>query len=181
MPADPDEDARAEVQRLKARLVQSESIQGRPARGSVEAAENFRSSGVLCRRCNAINGSRSQLLVGRKTRGTPRCIGHGRHGVRRHNHWTDLNGTCQVGKCLNAPICSVEYGVMRRVVARYGLRGVLVGDTSHPGTSLRLRSRGSRVRSRSRDQDTVVSVASATTLLAINTLPTWPDRCWQPT
>ena len=43
VPVNPDEDAKAEVQRLKARLVQLESIQGRPARRSVEAAENIRS------------------------------------------------------------------------------------------------------------------------------------------
>ena len=43
VPADPDEDANVEVQRLKARLVQLESIHGRPPRGSVEAAENIRS------------------------------------------------------------------------------------------------------------------------------------------
>ena len=43
VPADPDEDANIEVQRLKARLAQLESIHGRPSRGSVEAAENIRS------------------------------------------------------------------------------------------------------------------------------------------
>ena len=43
VPADPDEDASIEVQRLKARLAQLEPIHGRPPRGSVEAAENIRS------------------------------------------------------------------------------------------------------------------------------------------
>ena len=96
VPADPDEDAKAEVQRLKARQFQLESIQGRPTRESVEAAEKHPFEGgktasvVLCRRCVAINGARSQLLVGRQTSGTPRCIGHGRHGIRRHNPWIDL-------------------------------------------------------------------------------------------
>ena len=63
--------------------------------------------------------------------------------------------------------------------------GVGVGEASHPGPSSRLRSRGSRVRSRFRggdfsrearfSPDTVVLVAPATTLPALNTLPTWPD------
>ena len=43
VPADPDEDANVEVQRLKARSIQLESIHGRPPRGSVEAAKNIRS------------------------------------------------------------------------------------------------------------------------------------------
>ena len=184
VPADPDEDANVEVQRLKARLVQLESIHGRPPRGSVEAAENIRSK-VAKRRCVTINGARSQLLVGRQTSGTPRCIGHGRHGVRRHNHWIDLKGTRQVGKFLSAPICSVEHGPMRRVVSRYGLRRVRVGEASHPGPSSRLRARGSRVRSRSRSgdvsrdtrvsPDSVVSVVPATIPPGSNILPTWPD------
>ena len=43
VPADPDEDANIEVERLKATLVQLESIHGRPPRGWVEAADNIRS------------------------------------------------------------------------------------------------------------------------------------------
>ena len=96
-----------------------------------------------------------------------------------------ISRTSQVDKFHSAPICSVEHGPMRRVVARYWLRGVQVGEASHPGPSSRLRSRGSRVRSRSRSgdlgrdtrlsPDSVVLVAPATILPAINTLPTWPD------
>ena len=73
---------------------------------------------------------------------------------------------------------------MRRVVSRYGLRGVRVGEASHPGPLSRLLARGSRVRSRSRSGDvsrdrvspnSVVSVVPATIPPGSNTLPTWPD------
>ena len=113
VPADPDEDANVGVQRLKARGVDRKH----PFEGGKT------SSGMLCRRCVTINGAGSQSLVGRQTSGTPRCFGQGRHGVRRHNHWIDLKGTCQDGKFFRAPICSVQHGPMRRVVSRYGLRG----------------------------------------------------------
>ena len=185
VPAEPDEDAKVEVQRLKARLAQLESIQGRPARGSVEAAENIRSK-VAKRRVGCCAEDLSCWLD-EKQGGTPRCIGHGRNGVRRHNHWIDLKRTCQVGKFLSATHLQCRTWSHEKSGGKCGFRGVRVGEASHPGPSSRLRPRAVRVRSRSRsgdlsrearlspDEDTFVSVAPATTLPAINTLPSWPD------
>ena len=105
-----------------------ESIQGRPARR--EAAENIRGQMVsVCHRWSNISA------VG--WTGSPRCIGH-RHGVRHHHHWIHLKG-----KFLRAPFDTAEHGPMRREVARSGLRGVRVGEASHPGLASRLQSKGS--------------------------------------
>ena len=178
VPTAPHEDAKAEVERLKATDWHSWS---RSMVFVLPKGRRKQRRTSVCRRCVAINGAGSLLLAGRQTRGTPRCSGHGRQGVRRHYCWIDLKRTGQVGKFLSAPICSVEHGFMRRVVARYGFRGVRVGEASHPGPLSRLRPRRS-LRSGnlsgetrlSPDQETGVSVAPATTLPTMNILPTWP-------
>ena len=145
VPADPDEDANKGQ-------IGSIGVDPRPSTTRVSGSSRqhpFKggktSSGVLCRRCVAFNGARFGLLVGRQTSGTPGWTWETRSP--HHNHWTDLKRTRQVGKFLSAPICSVEHGPMRRVVSRYGLRGVRVGEASHPGPRRPRQVRSSSVES----------------------------------
>ena len=51
-------------------------------------------------------------------------------------------GLAKMASFIPPPIHTVEHGGMKRVIARYGLRGTRVGEASHPGPSSSSLSRG---------------------------------------
>ena len=137
VPTDPDEDAKAEVQSLKARLAQLEPIDGlRLARGSAEAVENIRSKvakrRVGCCAEDVLPSTEQDLCCWLDDKQVELRDALDMADRESAAIITGLisRGLAKLASFSVPPICSVEHGLMRRVVARHGLRGVGVGEAS---------------------------------------------------
>ena len=101
--------------------------------------------GNVFRGRGSIDRSTTHRVVGWHELRAPGCSGCGRHGVSRRVEWSHFKRSH--GEFGSSFHCC-QHGAVRRVTV-WGLRGVRVGEASHPGPRLSRRIRIHRSRSRS--------------------------------